>query len=311
MQKINENPFQQMAPRQTQILESSAPVMPEVPQMPTPLVYSNKAMADGGLLQEGGSVDEESGNEVPVGSLKEEVRDDIPAKLSEGEFVFPADVVRFIGLERLMQMRQAAKEGLAKMEAMGQMGNSEEATEDDEGEFETEIDDIINEVEQDEAYEMYVGGYIKKKYASGGMGTNMKSMDEQMKSGAMTSPTSMSAKEIIRNEIKNNPEKEAMADDALQSVAANTAVMMRQNNSVFVLSTVTPGILRMNTFSADTPEMLSDSINKALPVLRASKVNGVEVVEDNPNVKAAFEQAGYKTLPKGEGAFVVDLTKRV
>ncbi len=29
---------------------------------------------DGGLLQEGGSVDEESGNEVPTGSLKKEVR---------------------------------------------------------------------------------------------------------------------------------------------------------------------------------------------------------------------------------------------
>ena len=102
---------------------------------------------DGGMLQEGGTVDEESGNEVPTGSLKKEVRDDIPAQLSEGEFVFPADVVRFIGLERLMQMRQAAKNGLAKMDAMGQMGNADEATEEDTGEFETEIDDIIEEVE--------------------------------------------------------------------------------------------------------------------------------------------------------------------
>ena len=52
---------------------------------------------DGGLRQEGGMVDEESGNEVPVGSTRKEVRDDIPAMLSEGEFVFPADVVRYIG----------------------------------------------------------------------------------------------------------------------------------------------------------------------------------------------------------------------
>ena len=55
---------------------------------------------DGGLLQEGGSIDEESGNDVPVGSLKEEVRDDIPAQLSEGEFVMPADVVRYMALIR-------------------------------------------------------------------------------------------------------------------------------------------------------------------------------------------------------------------
>lgn len=100
-------------------------------------------------MQEGGSVDPVSGNDVPVGSTKEEVRDDIPAQLSEGEFVFPADVVRFIGLEKLMQIRQAAKEGLAKMERMGQMGNSDEATEDDTGEFETEIDDILGEIENE------------------------------------------------------------------------------------------------------------------------------------------------------------------
>jgi Arc/MetJ-type ribon-helix-helix transcriptional regulator len=107
-------------------------------------------LAEGGMMQEGGTVDPVSGNEVPVGSLQEEVRDDIPAQLSEGEFVFPADVVRYIGLEKLMQLRQAAKEGLAKMEAMGQMGNSEEATMEDTGEFESEIDDILKEVESEE-----------------------------------------------------------------------------------------------------------------------------------------------------------------
>ena len=83
---------------------------------------------DGGLKDEGGMVDEVSGNEVPSGSTRKEVRDDIPANISEGEFIFPADVVRFIGLEKLMQMRQMAKMGLKEMEAMGQMGNSDEAT---------------------------------------------------------------------------------------------------------------------------------------------------------------------------------------
>jgi hypothetical protein len=57
---------------------------------------------DGGLKDEGGMIDEVSGNDVPSGSTREEVRDDIPAQLSEGEFVFPADVVRFLGLEKLM-----------------------------------------------------------------------------------------------------------------------------------------------------------------------------------------------------------------
>ena len=97
--------------------------------------------AEGGLKEEGGTVDPVSGNDVPPGSTQEEVRDDIPAQLSEGEFVFPADVVRYIGLEKLMQLRQDAKQGLKQMEAMGQMGNSEEATMPDDLPFdETDLD---------------------------------------------------------------------------------------------------------------------------------------------------------------------------
>jgi Arc/MetJ-type ribon-helix-helix transcriptional regulator len=120
---------------------------------------TKKLLERGGMLQEGGTVDPVSGNDVPVGSMQEEVRDDIPAQLSEGEFVFPADVVRFIGLERLMQMRQAAKQGLKKMEDMGQMSNPEEATEEDDGEFESELDDIMAEMEGEER-KMAVGGDV-------------------------------------------------------------------------------------------------------------------------------------------------------
>lgn len=116
-------------------------------------LQTKKLLKQGGMLQEGGTVDPVSGNEVPVGAMQEEVRDDVPAQLSEGEFVFPADVVRYIGLERLMMMRQAAKEGLQKMEAMGQMSNSEEATMEDDVEFESEIDDILKEIEGKEEEE--------------------------------------------------------------------------------------------------------------------------------------------------------------
>mgnify|MGYP003132119442 CR=1 FL=1 len=84
-------------------------------------------MNEGGMKDDGGKTEPTSGNKVPSGSLKEEVADDIPAMLSEGEFVFPADVVRYIGLETLMKMRQDAKQGLKMMEKMGQLGNPEEA----------------------------------------------------------------------------------------------------------------------------------------------------------------------------------------
>jgi hypothetical protein len=113
---------------------------------------------EGGLMDEGGTVDPVSGNDVPPGSTQEEVRDDIPAQLSEGEFVFPADVVRYIGLENLMRMRQEAKQGLAQMDAMGQMGNSEEATVEDDLPF--DMYDL--DVEEDQSdLNFNVGGVVQ------------------------------------------------------------------------------------------------------------------------------------------------------
>jgi len=67
-------------------------------------------------------VDPVSGNEVPPGSLPVEVRDDIDAKLSEGEYVVPADVVRFFGVKFFEDLRTKAKIGLAKMEDDGRIG---------------------------------------------------------------------------------------------------------------------------------------------------------------------------------------------
>ena len=110
---------------------------------------------EGGLMQEGGTVDPVSGNDVPVGSTQEEVRDDIPAQLSEGEFVMPADVVRYHGLDKMMALRDEAKMGLQRMEAMGQMGNADEATIPDGVPF--GMEDLEME---DDGLEMNVGGVV-------------------------------------------------------------------------------------------------------------------------------------------------------
>ena len=58
------------------------------------------------------TVDPVSGNDVPPGSLPEEVRDDIPARLSEGEYVVPADVVRYYGVRVFEDLRSSSKNGL-------------------------------------------------------------------------------------------------------------------------------------------------------------------------------------------------------
>ena len=79
-------------------------------------------MDEGGIADDGMDVDPVSGNEVPPGSLAEEVRDDIPAQLSEGEYVVPADVVRYYGVKFFEDLRDQAKMGLADMEANGRIG---------------------------------------------------------------------------------------------------------------------------------------------------------------------------------------------
>jgi len=131
-------------------------------------MYTNnmdRLFAEGGMNDQGGTVDPVSGNDVPPGSLQNEVRDDIDVKISEGEFVIPADVVRYIGLERLMKLRDEAKQGLSRMAEIGQMGNAQEVAnpealhEDEEG-FESEIDDIMKEVDGEQMGE--------KKFAAGG-----------------------------------------------------------------------------------------------------------------------------------------------
>ena len=131
---------------------------------------------DGGLKDEGGMIDEVSGNDVPSGSTREEVRDDIPAQLSEGEFVFPADVVRFVGLEKLMQIRQEAKQGLKQMEAMGQMGNSDEATMPDDLPFDETDLDMEDELEYNRGgvVEAANGTYVAPTVPTGSqpLGTN-------------------------------------------------------------------------------------------------------------------------------------------
>ena len=73
------------------------------------------------------TVDPVSGNDVPPGSMPEEVRDDIDARLSEGEYVVPADVVRFFGVRVFEEMRKEAKMGLAQMDADGRIGGQPSA----------------------------------------------------------------------------------------------------------------------------------------------------------------------------------------
>lgn len=110
-------------------------------------------------------VDPVSGNEIPMGSTAAEVRDDIPAQLSEGEYVVPADVVRFYGVKFFEDLRTGAKQGFMEMAENGRIGG--EPVETDGMEIIEPEDDLpfdISELQMmdDDEVEMDEGGYLSK-----------------------------------------------------------------------------------------------------------------------------------------------------
>lgn len=107
-----------------------------------------------------------SGNEVPTGSLPEEVRDDIPAQLSEGEYVVPADVVRYYGVKFFEDLRSEAKAGWQGMEQNGRIGGEPVSPEGMEM-VEPEDADFPFDISELQTVEAFEGAYVSG-YAEGG-----------------------------------------------------------------------------------------------------------------------------------------------
>ena len=113
---------------------------------------------EGGMADDGLDRDPVSGNEVPSGSMSEEVRDDIPAQLSEGEYVVPADVVRYYGVRYFEDLRQDAKMGLNEMEQDGRIGGEPVDMEGDDTQLTTE-----EMAELESIMGMAVGGFVTEQ----------------------------------------------------------------------------------------------------------------------------------------------------
>jgi hypothetical protein len=121
----------------------------------------NTMMAEGGIKDSGMNRDPISGNEIPAGSLAKEVRDDVDAKLSEGEYVVPADVVRYFGVNYFEKLRQKAKAGLEEMDRDGRIGG------DPVGAPMGDMNDDLSDEEMFALNEMFKGGMVSG-YAPGG-----------------------------------------------------------------------------------------------------------------------------------------------
>tara|TARA_B110000902_G_scaffold56101_1_gene65353 strand:- start:66 stop:1340 length:1275 start_codon:yes stop_codon:yes gene_type:complete len=128
-------------------------------------------------------VDPVSGNEVPTGSLPEEVRDDIPAQLSEGEYVVPADVVRYFGVKFFEDIRSQAKQGFQELDQGGRIGGEPVGMEmgDEELPFDISELQMVDDGEPEQPM-MNTGGYVSG-YDEGGDVTKMREPDFLKNSG--------------------------------------------------------------------------------------------------------------------------------
>jgi len=104
-------------------------------------------MSHGGMACGDGMMsDSYSGNDIPLGSSAENVADDIEAMISEGEYVLPANVVKWHGLKSIMDMQAEAEMGLMGMYDMGLIQYaSEEGAEEPEEVVEADEDDAPEE----------------------------------------------------------------------------------------------------------------------------------------------------------------------
>ena len=173
-----------------------------------PVYKSIRAFNEGGLAMDDqmnamfkssrtDEVDPVSGNEVPTGSLPEEVRDDIPAQLSEGEYVVPADVVRYFGVKFFEDIRTQAKQGFQELEQGGRIGGDPVGMEmgDDELPFDISELQMVDDGEPEQPM-MNKGGYVSG-YDEGGDVTQMKEPDFIKNSGYDFG--SLSGTELIEN----------------------------------------------------------------------------------------------------------------
>jgi len=156
-------------------------------------------------------VDPVSGNEIPLGSNAENVRDDIPANLSEGEIVIPADVVNFHGVKLFEDLRAEAKMGYAQMAQDGRMGG--EPMMDEDMDIEITIEDL-DVMDDEEPVAMSKGGMNAVEPGK------LRNTRRSVNSGAQAAARSMS-KAGIRN---------MSGSGSKNSLAAHKAAMKAHND---------------------------------------------------------------------------------
>jgi hypothetical protein len=229
-------------------------------------------------------VDPVSGNEVPTGALPEEVRDDIPAQLSEGEYVVPADVVRYFGVAFFEDLRNKAKAGWQEMEANGRVGGEPIGMEMGADDLPFDISELsIVDDGMPEQPEMAKGGMISG-YALGGevvANTNpyAEAITEEATGNIDTSlyeemlaelPPEFLEAAMMDNTWQPNKEKEDVTETKTYTNAAGMTLVVRFVNGN-PMSYIPPGYKEVGS----TTEALTEQQRRqAEEAKKASEVSG-------------------------------------
>ena len=86
-------------------------------------------MSHGGIAGVCGMMSDPMPNLMPVGASENEVADDISIIISEGEYVLPANVLKWHGLKAIMDMQSETEMGLMMMHDIGLIQEVDRETE--------------------------------------------------------------------------------------------------------------------------------------------------------------------------------------
>ena len=216
---------------------------------------NDKLYEEGGLATDGVDVDPVSGNDVPPGSNAEDVRDDIPAQLSSGEYVVPADVVKYFGVAHFEKLRAKAKEGLEGMEEDGRMGGEpvEEAS------MGVSDEDLMN-----------LDGY-----ATGGMvmkDSDVNSIIDRVKAAAKSDPSVsnlLKAKGIYMQDDSVGPEIEGQAGPRKFNEGGTANLNSTGTTGNYNPYTYTPGFSVESGSTGSAPTVPGSPVAPVAPVSTA------------------------------------------
>lgn len=227
----------------------------------------DKMYDEGGLATDGMDVDPVSGNDIPVGSNATDVRDDVDAKLSTGEYVVPADVVKYVGVAQLEKLVDKAKAGLEKMDDDGRIG----------GEPTTDVEEVT------------LGGDLNTLdgYATGGMvaGADIDGIINRVKAAAMKDPSiinMLKAKGIFVQEPQpqGQLQQQAMSQGAVPTQAAPPSMQGKADPVAFAEGGLSgPAITPFNPYSYTPGFSAETSVTGMAPTL-----SGQPAAPVTPNV---------------------------